>query len=196
MKFFKLDKFGAMDPDECFLDNPPEGTDALTFRMAEGDRMGNDYPSDARIYMDNEHMGIRLTSIIGNTNSFLIVSREVKLAIEGSRVGKIEYLPISIYNHRRRKATDDYFIINPIGSYDCLDLKASKIKYLKDKIVAVKEFVLDAKRLKDAPDLFRLKEDPRQYIISGRLVDDLRALRATNLVVEELGISGGKRPDG
>jgi hypothetical protein len=192
MKFFKIDVIGAMDPDDCFLESPPEGTDDFTFRMAEGDRVGAKYPPNARIYMDDEHSGIRLTSIIGNTNAFLIVSGDVKRAISASRTGEIEYLAVAIYNHKRRLASRDYFIVNPIGAVDCLDPKQSKIEYLEKDIVAVDEFVFDAEQAAQAPDLFRVREDPRQYFISESLADVLRSLPATNLVLDEIRVAGTK----
>jgi hypothetical protein len=192
MKFFKIDVIGAMAPDDCFLENPPEGTEDFTFRMAEGDRMAAQYPPNARIYMTDDHEGIRLTSIIGNTNAFLIVSAEVKRAIAASRTGDVEYLPVAIYNHKRRLASKDYFVVNPIGALDCLDLEHSKIEYLDGDVVAVDEFVFDAQRVEELPDLFRVRQDLRQYFVSESLADALRALPATNLVLEEVRVAGPK----
>jgi hypothetical protein len=180
MQYYSINLQPRVDLGFCFLDNVPVGTESKTFRMAEGIEIEADYPKDARVYMDNRNPGIKLPSLIGNTNSFLIVSGSVKNVIERMNTGTIEYLPVSIYNHKKRLASSDYFIINPIGSLDCLDLNASEITYFDGHIVTIDKYVLAAKKLAGVLDLFRIKDDPRVYVISHKLALELKKINATN----------------
>lgn len=173
--------------DYCFLEDTPEGTKAIDYKMATGEPMGADYPADPRIYMSDDHPGVKLPDLIGNTCNLLIVSRRIKDGIETATPGlQIEYLPVAIYNHKGRLASRHYFIVNPIGTFDCLDLARSTIEWSGKDIVEIEEYVLDPKKIDKAPDLFRIKEDPETYVMSKRLVKVLVPLAPTNFLVDEL----------
>jgi hypothetical protein len=189
-EFFILSTLAHSDPESCFLKDPPEGTDEWTHRMAKGHSMRDVYPRDARVFMHKSKPGFGLPSIVGNTQMFLIVDAKVKAAIEASNVAQIEYLPLSIFNHKRRLASADYCIVNPLGSFDCVDLEASEIEWLEGDIVGVDRYVLDGRKLERAPDLFRIREDPSVYVVSGNLAERLRALPASNLSLTKLEVRG------
>jgi hypothetical protein len=122
----------------------------------------------------------------------LIVHREVKDVIAEVNEGPTEYLPLRIYNHKKRLASDEYFIVNPLGAQDCLDLSASKIEYMGKKIVAVKSIVLDRKKLEKAPDLFRVREDTTVYVASQRLLKRIMMgeRTTTNITADVLPVAG------
>lgn len=178
----------------CVLHAPPEGLGVSDYRLAEGDPIGSRYPSDARIYMSDESSGIRLGSLIGNTKSFLIVATVVKEVIEQHCAGvEIEYLPFTLYNHKKREHSRDYWIVNPIGTRDVLNLKASEIEYLNKPgdpyhgaVVGVDKFVLDSKKLKDIPALFRIKEAPSKYVINELLAQAFQERQFTNMLLKEI----------
>jgi hypothetical protein len=100
---------------------------------------------------------------------------------------RIEYLPFTLINHKGRIHSTDYFIVNPIGALDCLDKQASTIEYMEDgRIIAVISYVLDPNKLTDAPDLFRIKEWPRKYVISERLASAFTESNFTNIILQEI----------
>lgn len=68
-----------------------------------------------------------IPSLVANTLSYFIASSQVKHIISSLNIDPIEYFPIAIYNHKCRVASRDYFIINPIGAFDCLKLETSTI---------------------------------------------------------------------
>ena len=181
MAYYFIDLMVIEDESYCFIKDAPDGTEELTYRMARGFRMGDEYPSDARVRMARKYPGFQTPSIIGNTNSFLIVDRQVKGIIEACCENEIEWLPLSIYDHRDSLASADHFIANPIGSVDCLDLGASTVVYSGQDIARVNDHVIDAERAKEGGHLFRIKDDPRRYVISDVLAERLQELGATNL---------------
>ncbi len=97
--------------------------------------------------------------------------------------GEVEILPITLRDPRRRVLFNDYFIINPVGVVDCLDLEASEIEWDEDEpgeVVHLETPVLSAKKLTVARSIFRLEEDPAVYVISSLLAEPLRG-KTTNL---------------
>jgi hypothetical protein len=177
-RFFELDLTPRENPDYVFVHSRPDGMGAEDYRLGKGESTKGVYPKDARIYMDDDERGLELPSFIGNTSSMVLVEHAVKDAIEQLCGHKgYEYLPVSIYNHKKRLASADYFIINPIGTFDCLHKQKSEVDYFNGKVVSVDKKVLDSKKVKNAPYLFRLKEEPQCYLASEDFVKHLIALR-------------------
>lgn len=187
--FSILDTLMATSRDFCFVKEPPGGTDELSHRMATGIAMGEAYPTGARVRMAPDKPGIRLPSIVSNTNAFLIVDEPTRSVIEASETGEIEYLPLGIVNHKGRLASDHYFIVNPIGALDCMHLEHSDIEWLDGEIVDVMTHVLARKKLSGLPDLFRIRETPRVYVVSDALAAQLNAAGTTNLRLTPLQVA-------
>jgi len=151
--------------------------------------MADEYPDDARINMSNRHPGKVLCDFLSNSKSILFVSRKMKEIVESMADNEIEYLPFSLYNHKGRLASSDYFIINIIGGFDCLNLEESDIEWSVShlgEIVGIDTFVLDAEKVKEAPHIFRIKEDPCEYVVSETLANVFKAANLTNINLEEL----------
>ncbi|WP_082207042.1 imm11 family protein [Corallococcus macrosporus] len=172
----------------CFVDNFPEGLGLVSYKLGHGEPLGADYPANARVYMAERYKGMQVPDLVENTCGMLIVSKRVKEVFERVNQGPVEYLPVAIYNHKKRVASTDHFIINPIGTVDCLNLEASEIEYHNDKIVSVDNPVLDPAKLKTAPHLFRVREHSYSYLFSEVMFQALRALdpRPTNFVLDQL----------
>jgi len=176
----------------CFFDRSPENMGPIDYRMSRGVRIADEYPPDAALYMRDEYPGIKLSSLIGNTKSFLIASKPMKEVIESICTSEIEYLSLSIYNHKKRLASRDYFIINPVGAFACLNLKASEIEYFEGDIVGIDKYVLDTDKLEQSPELFRIPEHLEMYVISERLAEPFQKNGFTNIVLDELEQEPGK----
>ena len=191
MKYFIIDTLGDdQDVKLAFIDEPPEDLGLYSYCLARGERIGDRYPADAKIYLQPKSPGIKLSSLIGNTNRYLIVNTDVKnVILEHCAQSDFEVLPFTLYNHKKRIHSSDYWIINPIGYLDCVNRAASQIEYLDTdptKIVDVDKFVLDPKRVKNAPDLFRVPEDREKYFISARLAKAFQDRRFTNMILTEV----------
>jgi len=192
MRFFNIDTLGNLDDRSlCILDAVPEGIGAKYSRLARGRTIAADFPANASIRMTPDRTGIKLASLIGNTNSFLIVHRDVKdvIAAEHQRRGDrwpIEYLPFTLVNHKGRPHSADYVLVNPIGVVDCADLAASQIELFegdRDKVVSIERLVLDPEKLQDAPPLFRIRETPGQYTVDEALAAALQAKGFSNVML-------------
>ena len=185
MKYFLLSTTGDLnDQDLVLIDDPPKGIGLRRFLMTKGRPAKAFYPAEPKIFLREEHPGLKLSSLLGNTESYLIVSSEVKKVFEQLCAGcEIEYLPFDLYDHRERLYSRDYFIINPIGALDCLDEKASGVKYGEEgSVVDIAEFVLDPAKVQNAPALFRIDKKPSKYVVDERFVQAVEAQGFTNVL--------------
>lgn len=196
LRFFSLDCLGDPDDDSlCFIDDFVEGIHPLSYRAAMGVPFGKDYPKDAKLFMNRENPGIKLSPLLGTSRNMILGSRDFKEAIEKHCKSEIECLPFTLYDHRKRVHSRDYFIINPIGTFDCLDLKESVIEWDDEapgEIIGIDRMVLDRKKMKDAPQFFRVEKKPTTYVVGLELAREFKARSFTNIFWAELPLSGGK----
>lgn len=194
MRYFQIETAQQGDPEYVFLKDVPAGTEELEAALSGGEPVAADYPADAQLRMSSRSRGIVLPSVIGNVNQLLIVNRGIKDVLEGTKV-PMECLAFTLRDRKGRVMSKDYFIVNPLGGFDCIDFAKSEIEYSRREpsiIIGIDKVVLDPKKVENAPDLFRVDRDPSRYVISERLGRKLQPLDPTNLVVHELEVSSGK----
>ncbi|NMO14689.1 hypothetical protein HPC49_20010 [Pyxidicoccus fallax] len=192
MRHFVLNTMGNFDDDDlCLLRNFVDGIGMKGWRVHKGEPLAPVYPQDAKVFMSDDSPGIKLSSLIGNTVNMLLVSRELKETIEKHCGNSAEYLPLSIYDHRKRLYGRDYTLINPLRIHDCLDFKASDIDWDEenpDEILYVARRILAREKLKDAPPLFRIARDTSTYVVGEALASEMQQRGFTNVVLIELPI--------
>jgi hypothetical protein len=167
MNYALLDTMPEEHPKLCILNGAPKKAEALVHHIMVGEPVLADFPEDAAFHMSGRQDRIGLGGLIGNTDSLLIVHRSIKdlVLAHDKRHDLLECLPVKIINHKKRVASADYFILNPLGGEDCLDPKKSVIERNKlGEIVEVEEIVLKKSKLDPRRALFRPLEDPYVYI--------------------------------
>lgn len=186
MPCYLINTMPSGNEDYVFLDAAPTDTDEVGYRMSVGRPMGAEYPPNARMFCERHRPGVELPDLVGNTRDLLILSKRVKDRLEQAAPGPVEYLPLSIINHKKRLASADYFIVNPLGTVDCLDLDRSEIDWFEGDVVRIKKYVLDPAKLRNAPELFRIRENPRTYVITQALAARLLPPTPTNFFVHPI----------
>ena len=169
MPFFYLNVLGDMnDGSLCVITQFVKGIEMDAYRVGLGKRATDIWPDDARIYMSKDQKGVKLSSLLGTTRNMLIARVDLRRLIEEHCKGvDIEYLPFSLYDHRKRLYSKDYSIINPIGTFDCLDPRKTNAVWDKEKpgrISLLRMPVLDRAKVAKAPELFRIPEAPTDLI--------------------------------
>jgi hypothetical protein len=193
MDYFMLRTMGATnDPSLCILQDPPEGLGRHDYGLTSGQTMGAHWSPKARLLMDPDIPGMKLSTVVGTAMAFLVCHRDMMAVIREVCHNEIEFLPVEIYNQRGKLVSSDYGVLNVIGTVDCLDEKASQVKKTsKGTIVIIKTPTIDAKRL--APDLhlFRLAAKPEKLIMSETLGRALAKRKFTNVVFDEVKVING-----
>ncbi|RKH15030.1 hypothetical protein D7Y13_09940 [Corallococcus praedator] len=195
MRFFELETLGDLnDAELLFLDQEPEVMGLDGYCLAAGEPVSDSYPAEVKLQPSEERTGIQLSSVLGNNFNYLIVSSAMKAVIaEHSPKTALEFLPFILLDHRGRVRSQDYFFVNPLGGIDGVDTKASDIKYHRSgAIVGIRKLVLDPEKLRDAPALFRLQQDPQLYMVNESLAKAFQERRFTNVVLRELTVSAAK----
>lgn len=183
MDFYALNTMKQQQPDYCVLRSYPEGMGLASCHFTIGTPVEpGEYPQDARIRMSDEESGTVVPDLVGNTGGMLLLSWRLAEQVNRVQRAPTQYLPLTILDHQGRVAADRHFIVHPVGVHDALDLEASDIKWFKGQVVKIRRYVIAPSRLRDAPDLFRLKHEPATYVASERLLDAWRALKPVSNV--------------
>jgi len=195
MEYETIDTLPQEEAHLAYIKTPIRCADGVIFpnQFTEGVRCRDTYPATARIGMDPEWPAIQLGGVVANTSRILVVHEALKNLIQAAMKSQdeIEFLPLAIVNHKGRVASEAYFIINPIGTLDCLDQKRSKFIFTGDgRLYRVEKYVLDSKKIAWEPAIFRPKEAPSQYIINGKITTAFKDSGFTdrNVMIEELEI--------
>jgi hypothetical protein len=132
-----------------------------TWELLEGVPRAATFPADASFTMHPDFpRHLRFTDALLNTDTLLVASLRLKEFREARAVRFIEYLPVTIVDHRGRPAPPPYFIVHPIEPVDCLDLDACEPEWSRvdpESIQRVKRLAIDERRLDERRDLFRPK---------------------------------------
>ena len=149
------------------------------YRLTDGVPMLVDFPSDASFTMDPDFpTDMVLVDNLINTDGLVIVSQELKEFLAGENLQEVEFLPVTIINHKGRPVPDPYFIVHPINHVECLDLEESEAEFDlidTDAIDSVEQIALDDSKVDSAREFFRPAPFCDVALISKRLaqaIDD------------------------
>jgi hypothetical protein len=150
-----------------------------SFELSYGIPLAAVFPKKARAPMSsNFKKATALTDDLSNMNDVKVCSKRLVEFLQTNDVRHVEYLPLTIINHKGKVASSEYFIVNPVGLVDALDLPASKPIYnaiKKDMIDDVDRIVLDPRRVDPERKLFRLAGLYHPVLIETGLADAMKA---------------------
>lgn len=193
MRFYHLDTLG--DPGDaslCFLEGTPQGSGVHYVRLARGYPAAEFVPRRLTMQLQDQNEGLGLPSLVGNTNSFLIVEAAMHAVIADHLAGSdgaLETFPFTLLDHKGRVHSEDYVLLNPLGTHDAVHDAASDIEYFngqRDKVVAIRRIVLDRSKLDAVPPLFRLDIRRTEYIVAETLAEAFAEHGFTNVVLREI----------
>jgi hypothetical protein len=190
-RFYLIEQLGdTNDKDWSVLHNFVHDLEPESWRVTDGEPMAGVFPKDAVIHMTDRDRGPKLGSFVGNTWNMFIVSTQFRRLIEDACIGvPIEYLPLSIRDPRKRLLSADHHLVNPLGTFDCMDRKKSDIAWddtNPKEIISVDSIVIDRRKIADAPELFRVQDDPTSYVIGFKLAQAMVAAKLTNVMWTKL----------
>ncbi len=176
---------GDYDQKYCVLGEVPDSLRPKKWRISKGLPMEDRFPPGVVLGMDDGYKGLLVPDLVSNPLRMLVVSSRLKALLAQHSGARIEFLPVSISNHKGRVAAKDYFIANVLDHQDCIDKEHSEVEELNpDPTMLSGLFRLQiiAGRIPAEAKLFRLKTMPPAILLR----DDLRA------VFEAEGISGAR----
>ncbi len=167
----------------CKLESLQGWDDA--WKLQEGVAVIDEYPSGAFYRMDPDYPNrVRLSDCLDNGNDLPVISAELKEYLEGRKIDGVEFLPITIINHKDRVASEDYWILNPTTVVDCLDVEASGVTLspFDGTVALMKRMVLIEENIEHDIQIFRIQNVPGPVLLARELADEIEAQGFTALL--------------
>jgi len=148
------------------------------YKIRNGESVKAEYPDDVTLTWNPDFPDHTImTDCLNNISSEIIVSQRVQEFLAKRNLPDVEYLPVKVFNHKRRPLKTPYYVVHPTQVLDCLDLDACGITWDRRGTEAeeIEQFVVDPAKCHDLPPLFRLR--PMQYyvVLSRELSEALDA---------------------
>jgi hypothetical protein len=147
--------------------------------LRKGVSLQGTFPADAVLPMSQRHKkDTALTDDISNFDNIKVCSAPLVEFLKKKQLKNVEYLPVTIHNHKGKVASRDYFILNPLPLVDALDVQASKPKYsnlVPTEATTVETLVIDPKRVEKDVQVFRLVGFSAPIIIESAFAEELKA---------------------
>lgn len=182
-------------PDYVAWSTTPHGFATLTaianvpddYELWEGVSRAASWPSDAAFHMDPAYpRDVLLPDAVHSRggDGLPLVSPALREAIAAFDPPDVEYLPVTIYDHKGRVASDEHVIAHSCHVVDALDHDAMEILWNPldpETIMSCQGVVLDPARLEGAPALFRPKNMEGRVFVRHDVADALEATESTGL---------------
>jgi uncharacterized protein DUF1629 len=160
------------------------------YQLRKGVPRAAGFPREAAFAMDPDRPNdTLLTDNLFNTDLLIVGSRELREFFETQGVPKLEYLPVAIIDHKGKKVSREYFIINPIEPVDCIDFAKSEITWDemdKAAIEDVSRLVIDETKVEPARALFRPKGLHQIIMVRREIAEKIDAKGFTGIRWTEL----------
>jgi hypothetical protein len=159
--------------------------------LVEGVALSDQWPTNVVCQMNPEYpKDIRLTdSLYGPVNRVISLPLKQRLA-ELATADAVEFLPVTILNHKGRIASKDYFFVNPVGSVDCIDVDKSGVVWNaidKTRISRTTALSLKAGAVPETVGVFRPTHIVNLTLLRRSISERLAADGFTGLKFRELG---------
>jgi hypothetical protein len=132
---------------------------------------------------------IKLADSLHNTDSLIVASKRLVEFLQSQNVVNVEYLKVKIMNHKKRIASDEYYIVHQVGTIDCIDLKKSRVDWNlidSNQISEVVKLVLDESKIDPKVMLFRATHLPWVIMVKKDLAMKIDKAGFTGLEFKEV----------
>jgi hypothetical protein len=185
-------------PGYCVLGSPRLWS---TRKLHAGESVADEYPGGLVYRMDDLFPDDILLRDNFHVAGQILVSGKLKAHLQARLPGHaIEFPQVSINNHKGRLASDDYYILHPLGLCDCIDLEQSKVQW---NPLRKKELILSCKGLAFKPgsippelQLLRPRYWGFNLLTTRAFADELVAAGFTGLhFFDAIGFNGISSPE-
>jgi hypothetical protein len=147
--------------------------------LLDGVPFGDAFPADARIGMSKKHKkNTALADDIPNDTALKYCSQRLVDFLRAKKLSNVEYLPVTVLDHKGKPTRDRHFIVHLVHPQDALDLERSRPRFnalRKTKVDAVGKLVLDPRKVDPEVRIFRLAHYRRPVIIEKKLALEMEA---------------------
>ncbi|MCA9706819.1 MAG: hypothetical protein KDK70_13285 [Myxococcales bacterium] len=181
-------RYCAVQTHVPYWSGPAFGRPALALMRERGDEA-------MRLDLDEAAGGLDLPDRVSNVYDLLVLRQSCAEAVLASHdLGAVEVLPAVLISAKGRVHAEDYVVVNPLGTLDCLDVARSQMGGTPDDpyVRLGGSFCFDAAAIPPGRDVFRVKMIAAGYAFSDRLHDFIRARGYSNFDLRDVPLSGGR----
>jgi len=168
--------FPRMYKDGAVLSAVPDGG-PKAYKYRHGKPLLRNYPALAQAVMLFDSINYpshsKLYDILPAMDSVLVVNDKVKELFTSLKLDSIEYLPVQLWDHQEVPVSDNYYIVNPLGNIDFIDMARSDYvlnPLVEGQVDDIDELVINYDNIPSHAKLFRASTMMSQLFIS----DDVR----------------------
>ncbi len=161
--------------------------------LQRGESLVESFPGDACFHMDDSlpKSRIAMADNIRNISNLVVVSKKHMEFIKSHDPESVEFLPVSIIDHKGLVASSEYFVVHPLIVQNCIDLKKTKnIRWssLNSKFILSwrGKMVLDDEQMNNNLLFFRLKYKPKLIMIRRDLAESITAEGFSGIYFEDI----------
>ena len=162
------------------LENVADG-----YQISQGVSRAADFPDDAIFRMSKEFpKDVKLPDNCESLESVIIVSAKLRDWLAGQELPEIEFLGVSIVNHKGQAASDEYAIVNPLSIQDCIDKQNSNLMWNNIDptfISTIFKLVLLPDQIDPKFPMFRLQHEPTVVCVQAELATKIKEAGFTGL---------------
>lgn len=145
----------------------------------------NDWPDNISLTFSADFPdSVELTDNIRNTHGWLIASAALRNIIQTHQTDDLEFLPVSIHNHKGRVAADDCSIVNFLQLTEVVDRSASVFRVdaaYDDQISKYDKLSLLKEIEEHGPAILRMKETPMLILVREDLARAIESAGMTGI---------------
>lgn len=154
--------------DGAIIDSYPRGSPA-EWKFDEGIHLAREFPERAEVTFSRNFPDFRkLYDFQPNILGALIISAKARQLVDSLGVPHVEFLPVSIKDHRGNVVAGDYAILNLLGGEDAIEMERSdyKMNHInKEQIGRIKKLALKPEAISAEAKMFRCSRMRRLYLI-------------------------------
>lgn len=159
------------------------------YEISKGISCAQRFPADAYFNMSNQFKRqIKLADGLTCLGNQMVISPRLKQFIEARRPGNLEFLKVTIFNHKGKPIPEPYYLLNPLTVIDCIDQAKSKLEWNaidEELICGVYKLVLKSDGIDAEALFFRPKHLEHRIFVQRSFADELRAGGFTGLIFRE-----------
>ncbi len=153
------------------------------------------FPHDAHYCMDPEFKKqVALSDNLWGPGGDRVISAKLKDFLAARNPIDVEFLPVSIINHKGKVASADYSILHPLRIVDCIDQKNSAFKWnaiKPDLIGSCSKLVLNLAAIPENLLFWRPRHLEHDVFVQRNLADEIVAAGFTGVRFKEVPDYGG-----
>lgn len=172
--------FLSVQPDDgaVLSDVPDPGPEA--FEYTDGQPLLEKFPSHDEAVMcmsvNNPDDSI-LHDVVACEESVKVISSKVKTIFERHGATNVEYLPVTIWDHKNKPCSTDYFILNPLESFDIIDMDKADVvmnAFFPTRVKRIKNLIVNHEAMPEDAKVFRASRKMAEIFVNDEIANALK----------------------